>query len=101
MNTNCDTLTNKISELIIAIEHNNPDIVVITEVTPTNYRYTLQKSELEIKGFNLFITNFNDKVLTVVAIYVKKSIISNQIEIENMVNDTVWVEISIEKNIKK
>ena len=26
MYTNCDTLTNKISELIIAIEHNNPDI---------------------------------------------------------------------------
>ena len=33
MYTNCDTLTNKISELIMAIEHNNPDIVVITEVT--------------------------------------------------------------------
>ena len=52
MYTNSDTLTNKISELIIAIEHNNPDIVVITEAAPKNNRYTLQKSELEIKGFN-------------------------------------------------
>ena len=52
MYTNCDTLTNKISELIMAIEHNNPDIVVITEVIPKNNRYTLQKSELEVKRFN-------------------------------------------------
>ena len=52
MYTNSDTLTNKISELIIAIEHNNPDIVVITEAAPKNNQYTLQKSELEIKGFN-------------------------------------------------
>ena len=49
MYTNCDTLTNNISEFIIAIEHNNLDIVVITEVTPKNSRYTLQKSELEMK----------------------------------------------------
>ena len=73
-----------------------------TEVTPKNNRYTLQKSELEIKGFNLFITNFNDKDSRGVAIYViiKKSIISNKIEIENMANETVWVEITVETNIK-
>ena len=58
MYTNCDTLTNKLSELTIAIELNNPDIIVLTEVTPKNNRYTLQKSEIEIKGFNLFTTNF-------------------------------------------
>ena len=33
-------------------------------------------------------------------IYVKKSFISNQIEIENMAKDTVWVEITVEKNKK-
>ena len=100
MYTNCDTLTNKLSELTIAIELNNPDIIVLTEVTPKNNRYTLQKSEIEIKGFNLFTTNFNEKDSRRVAIYVKKSIISNQIEIEYMANDTVWVEIAIEKNKK-
>ena len=98
MYTNCDTLTNKLSELTIAIELNNPDIIVLTEVTPKNNRYTLQKSEIEIKGFNLFTTNFNEKDSRGVAIYVKKSIISNQIEI--MANDTVWVEVTIEKNKK-
>ena len=92
MYTNCDTLTNKLSQLTIAIELNNPVIIVLTEFTPKNNRYTLQKSEIEIKGFNLFTTNFNEKDSRGVAIYVKKSIISNQIEIENMANDTVWVE---------
>ena len=72
MYTNCDTLTNKLSELTVAIELNNPDIIVLTEVTPKNNRYTLQKSEIEIKGFNLFTTNFNEKDSRGVAIYVKE-----------------------------
>ena len=34
MYTNCDTLTNKTSELKLAIDSNHPDIIVLTEVTP-------------------------------------------------------------------
>ena len=47
----------------------------------------------------LLPTLINDKDSRGVAIYVKKSIISNQIEIENMAKDTVWVEITVEKNV--
>ena len=48
--TNCDTLTNKMDELLFYINTNNPDILVLTEVAPKNNRYLLQKSDLEIKG---------------------------------------------------
>ena len=44
--TNCDTLTNKMDELLFYINTNNPDILVLTEVSPKNNRYLLQKSEL-------------------------------------------------------
>ena len=66
--TNCDTLTNKMDELLFYINTNNPDILVLTEVSPKNNRYLLQKSELEIKGYSLF----EEKGVRGVAIYVKK-----------------------------
>ena len=34
MYTNCDTLTNKICELKLAIDSNDPDVIVLSEVTP-------------------------------------------------------------------
>ena len=72
MYTNCDTLTNKTSELKLAIYSNHPDIIVLTEVTPKNNRYILQKSEIEIKGYNLYISDFEETNTRGVAVYVKK-----------------------------
>ena len=98
MYTNCDTLTNKICELKLAIDSNDPDIIVLSEVTPKNNRYILQESEIEIKGYNSYISNFEDTNTRGVALYVKKCITSNQIELANAAKDTVWVEITVEKN---
>ena len=98
MYTNCDTLTNKICELKLAIDSNDPDVIVLSEVTPKNNRYILQKSEIEIKGYNSYISNFEDTNTRGVALYVKKCITSNQIELANAAKDTVWVEITLEKN---
>ena len=39
-----------------------------------NNRYTLQKSEMEIKGFNLFTTNFNEKDSRGVAIHIVEKV---------------------------
>ena len=83
MYTNCDTLTNKTSELKLAIDSNHPDIIVLTEVTPKNNRYILQKSEIEIKGYNLYISDFEETNTRGVAVYVKKYITSNQVELAN------------------
>ena len=41
----------KLDELEASIDMNDPDIIVLTEVLPKNNRYTLQKSELETKGY--------------------------------------------------
>ena len=100
MYTNCDTLTNKTSELKLAIDSNHPDIIVLTEVTPKNNRYILQKSQIEIKGYNLYISDFEETNTRGVAVYVKKYITSNQVELANAVKDTVWVEITLEKEKK-
>ena len=74
MYTNCYTLTNKTSELKLAIDSNHPDIIVLTEVTPKNKTLILQKSEIEIKGYNLYISDFEETNTRGVAVYVKRVI---------------------------
>ena len=98
--TNCDTVTNKLDELEASIDMNDPDIIVLTEVLPKNNRYTLQKSELETKGYTLFINNFETFGIRGVAIYIKKGITANQIHPTNCADDTAWVEIKM-KNKEK
>ena len=61
MYTNCDTLTNKTSELKLALDSNHPNIIILTEVTSKNNCYILQKSEIEIKSYNLYISDFEKK----------------------------------------
>ena len=79
---------------------NDPDIIVLTEVLPKNNRYTLQKSELETKGYTLFINNFETFGIRGVAIYIKKGLTANQIHPTNCADDTAWVEIKM-KNKEK
>ena len=98
--TNCDTLKNKNCELKFAIDSNDPDIIALSKVTPKNNCYILQKSEIEIKGYNSYISNFEDTNTRGVALYVKKCITSNQVEIANAAKDTIWVEVTLEKEKK-
>ena len=83
---------------------NDPDIIVLTEVLPKNKlnnRYTLQKSELEIKGYTLFINNYETFGNRGVAmLYAKKGITANQIHPSNCADDTAWVEIKMKNNEK-
>ena len=53
MYTNCDTLSNKFEELEIAVKIENPSAIILVEVAPKNARYQLQKSELELEGYQL------------------------------------------------
>ena len=65
MYTNCDTLSNKFEELEIAVKIENPSAIILVEVAPKNARYQLQKSELELQGYQLFINDFTKKMLEV------------------------------------
>ena len=85
-------------ELEASIDINDPDIIVLTEVLPQNNRYTLQKSELKIKGYTLFINNFETFGIRGVAIYAKKCITANQNHPTNCADHTAWVEIKMKNN---
>ena len=65
MYTNCDTLSIKFEELEIAVKIENPSAIILVEVAPKNARYQLQKSELELEGYQLFINDYTKKMLEV------------------------------------
>ena len=71
---NCDSLSNKFEEMEFVIKLHNPHIIVLTEVAPKNNRYPLQKSEIELDDYELFVNDLNKKGHRGVAIYVKKSV---------------------------
>ena len=52
-----DTVSNKFEELEVAVKIENPSAIFLTEVAPKNARYKLQKSELELEGYQLFIND--------------------------------------------
>ena len=54
-----------VEELEIAVKIENPSAIILVEVAPKNARYQLQKSELELEGYQLFINDFTKKMLEV------------------------------------
>ena len=91
--TNIDTITNKMPELLAKIAEVEAKVVIVTEVSPKNFRYKLTKSELSIKNFQLFC-NIEDGGRGV-CIYVHSSLKANvSTEISRDVIDTKFVEIS-------
>ena len=65
MYTNCDTLSNKFEEFEIAVKIENPSAIILVEVAPKNARYELQKFEVELEGYQLFLNDFTKKMLEV------------------------------------
>ena len=58
--TNADSFLNKFDEFKqrYVSENEKPDIIAITEVLPKNMRYTVNKAELDIEGYEIFPGEF-------------------------------------------
>ena len=61
--TNMDSYTNKINNFkqYLACESLKPYVIILTEINAKNYKYPLLESEMQINGYNLFLTNLNNK----------------------------------------
>jgi hypothetical protein len=73
--TNADSFLNKFDEFKqrYVSESKKPDIIAITEVLPKNMRYTVNKAELDIEGYELFPGKFLIVAKCGIIIYAKKS----------------------------
>ena len=63
---------NKISELRTIVTVKSPDIVCITEVVPRNTTTSVQESEIQLQGYDMF-SNLSDAKRGVI-IYVKSEL---------------------------
>ena len=89
--TNIDTITNKKAELEDTISRFKPDLIGLTEVKPTNSRYSIIEHDLQIEGYTMY-TNLNGRGS---ALYVNNSIKSFEIKLNQCSDASVWCGIPL------
>ena len=85
-----DSILNKRDELLELIENKSPSIILITETMPKNIKGHVDKSELEIKNYDLFI---NENPVRGVAIYTHQSLQAkrnDKLSDETAFKESVW-----------
>ena len=93
--TNVDnSLLSKIEELQCMIDEFSFDIIAVNEIKPKNGQ-TPSKDTLNMNGYDLFISDFDEIDTRGVCVYVKKHLSSTQLIPSNVnkFNDSVWVSV--------
>jgi hypothetical protein len=100
--TNADSFLNTFEEFKqrYVSESETPDTIAITEVLPKNMRYTVNKADLDIEGYELFPGEFPIGAKRGIIIYVKKSLIAVEVKIDTNFNESAWIKVNIIGNDK-
>ena len=77
--TNADVFRNKFEEFKLRYITTNPDVILVTEVLPQNFRYAVVKAEYSIPGYDIFPEGFPIEDTRGILVYVKKCL--NAVEI--------------------
>ena len=76
-----DSFTNKINNFkqYLACESPKPHVIILTEINAKNHKYPLLELKMQINGYNLFLTNLNNKDRGI-AIYVDVNLTCLQLD---------------------
>ena len=97
--SNCDNLVNKKDEFLSLISNRPPSIIILTEIFPKHFRYTLDVVTYSLTDYELFISKIGEG--RGVVIYIHKSIQANNIQIENCdFQESKWCFIRLNKKDK-
>ena len=97
LNTNADSLLNKLDEFKSRFLHEKPDIIDITEVLPKSMKYVISKAELDLKGYELFPSNWAieqsnpGKTKRGIVIYIKSTLNASEVDIDSEFSESVWI----------
>ena len=96
--TNADTLMNKRLELEAQVAEMNPYIIAITEVNPKNTRFTIDRSELQMEGYELF-ENL-ERQGRGICVYIHHSLKPRRSDINDTTEfaECIWLNISLDGN---
>ena len=81
-------------------ESEKPDSIAITEVLPKNMRYTVNKAELDIEGYELFPGEIPIGAKRGIIIYVKKSLNAVEVKIDTNFKEGTWIKVNLMGNDK-
>ena len=96
--TNCDSVINKRSELETHLQITKPDLVALTEIFPKNYQLDIQQHELELPGYQLFLSNEGQVPKRGAAIYVKDSIRCTKEDVDGgLFQESVWINLELDR----
>ena len=98
--TNADSLPNKLGELMTRIQDgkNSYEVIGITEIYPKNCRYIPGKAELQIEGYELFLSESTSFSKRGAALYINKKLKSEEIKFKEKFEESVWAQIKLNNN---
>lgn len=92
--SNADTLTNKMEELLVMTGTCDPDLIIITEVSPKTTHYSFSVISVAIPNYVMHTNlNANSQSLRGVVIYVKNDILAEEVYFTTEFNESVWCSI--------
>ncbi|KAK3101128.1 hypothetical protein FSP39_001163, partial [Pinctada imbricata] len=97
---NANHCRNEMVHIIMKKSDDAPDIIAVTEVLPKNARYTVNKAELSLSGYEMFPGNFPTIGLRVVLLYVRNELKAVEVESGSEIKESIWVKINLKDNDK-
>lgn len=99
--TNADQLKNKMSELSIRVNNENPDIIGITEVKAKKRQSNIKASEFHIEGnqnYKMFSKNVEDEQGRGLLLFVNKELDTDEVIMDTPFHENLFLQIRINKN---
>ena len=92
--TNADSLPNKLGELMTRIQDgkNSYEVIGITEIYPKYCRYLPGKAELQLEGYELFLSESTSPSKRGAALYVNKKLKAEEIRFNMKFEESEWTE---------
>ena len=94
--TNADSFPNNLYELKGRVQENTDgfDIIGITEVYPKKCRFLPGKAELQLEGFDLFLSE-GDEHKRGVAVYINEQLKAEELQIVSNYQESEWIKLKL------
>ncbi len=98
--TNADQFPDKIHEFLINIGIFKPDVIMITEVLPTNSETKATKASVNINGYELYTNIEQEENIRGIVLYVSNNLIVEETKFNTNSNGNVWCTLKLKQNDK-
>ena len=95
--SNVDSLSNKWDEFCVDIKNKGrePDIIMLNEVLPKNFRFQLTKAEIALEGYEMFTESFSADMSRGTVIYVKETLKAVEVKFDSSFEESTWVKLTL------